>query len=121
MWARAFRACPTAFGTACSAKPHRYPQRRLITISSANATIWIALGVMLLVGIPVDPRKNATSKWLYWLIGPMLCAASLAVGSYGSMKSHETSDLIGAVVAGAIFSYIGFGGIYLRKVWPIGR
>lgn len=76
---------------------------------------------MLLVAIPVDPRKNATSKWLYWLIGPLVCTPLFAVGIYGSVKNPETSDLIGAVVAGAIFSYLSFGGVYLRKILPLGR
>lgn len=76
---------------------------------------------MLLITIPVDPRKNATSKWLYWLIGPLVCTALFAVGIYGSVKNPETSDLIGVVVVGAIFSYLSFGGVYLRKILPLGR
>ncbi|BBZ22002.1 hypothetical protein [Mycolicibacter hiberniae] len=76
---------------------------------------------MLLVAIPVDPRKNATSKWLYWLIGPMVSATLLATAFYGSMHSRDSWDLMGAVIGGALFSYVGFGGAYLRKIWPIGR
>jgi hypothetical protein len=93
----------------------------LITIANANAAILIAMVVMLLVAIPVDPRKNAKSKWIFWLIGPMVCTASVATGFYGSMKSPETSDVIGAIIGGAMLTYIAFGGIYLRKRWPVGR
>lgn len=77
--------------------------------------------VMLAVAIPVDPRKDTRSKWLYWLVGPMACAALFAVGSYDSVKDPGVSGLIGNFVVGAIFAYLGFGGIYLRKRWPIGR
>ncbi|CAJ1499295.1 hypothetical protein [[Mycobacterium] holstebronense] len=76
---------------------------------------------MLLIGVPVDPRKDAWSKWLFWLIGPMVSAALFAFAFYSSMKSPETTDLIGAVVAGAILSYLSFGGVYLRKLWRPGR
>ena len=76
---------------------------------------------MLLIAVPVDPRKDAMSKWLFWLIGPMVSATLLAVAFYGSMKSPGTTDLLGAVVAGAIFSYLCFGGAYLRKLWRPGR
>lgn len=76
---------------------------------------------MLLIALPVDPRKDAMSKWLFWLIGPAVSTTLLAIAFYGSMKSPETKDLIGSVVAGAIFSYLSFGGAYLRKLWRPGR
>lgn len=75
---------------------------------------------MLFIGIPVDPHKDARSKWLYWVVGPMVSATFLAIAFYSSMKNSETTDLIGAVVAGAIFSYLSFGGVYLRKVFGPG-
>ncbi|OBJ34279.1 MULTISPECIES: hypothetical protein [Mycolicibacter] len=90
-------------------------------ITNANGIIGVALLVMLLIAIPVDPRKDAMSKWLYWLIGPMVSATLFAIAFYSSMKNPQTSDLIGAVAAGAVFSYLGFGGAYLRKLWRPGR
>ncbi|MGV0624727.1 hypothetical protein [Mycolicibacter minnesotensis] len=72
---------------------------------------------MLLIAVPVDPHKDAKSKWLYWFIGPMVSGALFAIALYGSMKSHEATDLLGAIITGSIFSYLGFGGGYLRKVW----
>ncbi|RRR39617.1 hypothetical protein EHH44_21770 [Mycolicibacter terrae] len=69
----------------------------------------------------MDPHKDARSKWLYWVVGPMVSATFLAIAFYSSMNKSETTDLIGAVVAGAIFAYLGFGAGYVRKRWPIGR
>ncbi len=77
--------------------------------------------VMLAIAIPVDPRKNTKSKWLYWLVGPMVCTGLFALGLYHPATNPGVSDLIGNFVVGAIFAYLGFGGIYLRKRWPIGR
>jgi len=76
---------------------------------------------MLLIAVPVDPRKDTMSKWLYWLIGPMVSTTLFAIAIYGSVKGPETKDLIGSVAAGAIFSYLSFGGAYLRKLWRPGR
>lgn len=50
---------------------------------------------MLLITVPVDPRKDATSKWLFWLIGPMVSATLFAIAFYGSMKNPETTDRSG--------------------------
>lgn len=77
--------------------------------------------VALVIAIPVDPRKDAKSKWLFWVIGPMVCAALFAAALYGAVKNPEASDLVGAVVGGAFFAYLGFGAVYARKRWPIGR
>lgn len=77
--------------------------------------------VALAIAIPVDPRKDAKSKWLFWVIGPMVCAALFAVALYGAVKNPEASDLVGAVVGGAFFAYLGFGVGYVRKRWSIGR
>lgn len=77
--------------------------------------------VALVIAIPVDPRKDAKSKWLFWVIGPMVCAALFAVALYGAVKNPEASDLVGAVLGGAFFAYLGFGAVYVRKRWPIGR
>ncbi|WP_067967916.1 hypothetical protein [Mycolicibacter icosiumassiliensis] len=90
-------------------------------ITNANGIIGVALLVMLLIAIPVDPRKDAKSKWLFWLIGPMVSSTLFAIAIYGSMKNPATTDLIGAIAAGAIFSYLSFGGAYLRKLWRPGR
>ncbi|WP_046318087.1 hypothetical protein [Mycobacterium sp. UM_Kg1] len=95
--------------------------RRSITITNTNGIIGVALVVMLLFAVPVDPRKSTASKWLYWLIGPLTCAALFAVAIYGSVPNPATTDLLGAVAGGAIFSYLGFGGAYLRKLWQPGR
>ncbi|KLO31642.1 hypothetical protein ABW16_02120 [Mycolicibacter heraklionensis] len=83
--------------------------------------IFIAGVVGLLIAIPVDPRKDAKSKWLFWVIGPMVCAALFAVALYGSVKNPETSDLLSAVAGGTFFAYLCFGAVYVRKRWPIGR
>ncbi|MEB3071112.1 hypothetical protein [[Mycobacterium] vasticus] len=72
---------------------------------------------MLAIAIPVDPRKDAKSKWLFWLIGPMVCTALFAVALYSAVKNPETSDLITAVVGGAFFAYLGFGAAYFRKAF----
>lgn len=77
--------------------------------------------VMLAIAIPVDPRKDAKSKWLFWVIGPMVGAALFAVALYGAVKNPGASDLVGAVLGGAFFAYLCFGAVYLRKRWPIGR
>lgn len=77
--------------------------------------------VMLAIAIPVDPRKNTKSKWLYWLVGPIACTALFALGLYDSVKNPGVSDLIGVIVGGAFFAYLGFGAGYVRKRWPIGR
>lgn len=77
--------------------------------------------VALVIAIPVDPRKDAKSKWLFWVIGPMVCTALFAVALYGAVKNPEALDLVGAVVGGGFFAYLGFGSVYVRKRWPIGR
>ncbi|KAA1431883.1 hypothetical protein [Mycolicibacter arupensis] len=77
--------------------------------------------VMLAIAIPVDPRKDAKSKWLFWVIGPMVGAALFAVALYGVVKNPGASDLVGAVLGGAFFAYLCFGAVYVRKRWPIGR
>ncbi|WP_133055638.1 hypothetical protein [Mycolicibacter engbaekii] len=77
--------------------------------------------VMLVFAIPVDPRKGTTAKWLYWLIGPLMCTALFAVAIYGSVHDPATTDLIGAVAGAALISYLSFGGVYLRKLWRPGR
>ncbi|WP_420108706.1 hypothetical protein [Mycolicibacter arupensis] len=76
---------------------------------------------MLVIAIPVDPRKDARSKWLFWFIGPAVSAALFAIAIYGSMKNPAAADLIGAIFTGAIFAYLSFGGVYLRKLWRPGR
>ncbi len=76
---------------------------------------------MFLVAVPVDPRKDAKSKWLFWLIGPLVCTTLFAVAFYSAVKNPETSDLISAAIGAAFFSYLGFGAAYVRKRWPIGR
>lgn len=90
-------------------------------ISNANGIIGAALLVMLLIAIPVDPRKDAKSKWLFWFIGPAVSSTLFGIAIYGSMQNAATTDLIGAILAGAIFSYLSFGGVYLRKLWRPGR
>jgi hypothetical protein len=76
---------------------------------------------MLFIAIPVDPRKDAKSKWLFWVIGPMVCTALFAIATYGSIKNPGWGDLIGVIAFGALLTYITFGGVYLRKRWPVGR
>ena len=93
----------------------------MVAINTSEATIVIGFIVMLAVAIPVDPRKSLAAKWIYWFVGPMLSTALLAVASYGAVRDPGLSDMIGAFVTAAVFSYIGFGGIYLRKTWPVGR
>lgn len=77
--------------------------------------------VALAIAIPVDPRKDAKSKWLFWVIGPTVCTALFAIALYGAVKNPEASDLVSAVVGGAFFAYLGFGAVYVRKRWPVGR
>jgi drug/metabolite transporter (DMT)-like permease len=96
-------------------------QRRTTTISNAERIIFLAAVVALAIAIPVDPRKDTRSKWLFWVIGPTVCAALFAVALYGSVKNPEASDLVGAVVGGAFFAYLCFGAVFVRKRWPIGR
>lgn len=77
--------------------------------------------MLVAIAIPVDPRKSITAKRVYWFFGPMLVSAFFAFGTYGSVRDPGISDVFGIFLAAVIFAYIGFGGIYLRKAWPISR
>lgn len=70
---------------------------------------------MFLIGIPVDPDKDAKSKWLFWLVGPLVCTALFAGALYSAVKDPDASDLVSAALGGAFFSYLGFGAGYFRR------
>lgn len=70
---------------------------------------------MLLAAFFLDPRANTPSKWMYWLAAPAVSIIFLTVYFTDWNAPIKLSDLTGDALVALVFTYIGYGVIYLRK------